>query len=125
VGFGVHLTPFAPALTTAVRIVESTRRGDEAVTVLYNLDMGGPVDGTAALEEAERARALGIRINVIAIGTGFNPTIAPGQLADVGLLEEIAEMTGGRFDHDPDAAGADLEEIMVAIANALPLRLTQ
>lgn len=122
-GHQVHQIAFAPALDTAIRTAENAPRGDRAVAVLYNLDMGGPVDVADVRAKAEEARNKGIRIYVIALGTGYNPTIGPGQLADLETLEDVAQMTSGKLYQD--ANGDDLAEIMRDIAEHLPTRLTR
>jgi hypothetical protein len=126
--YGVHLIPFSPALDTAIQTVEAARRGDEAVVVIYNLDMGGPSDGSDVLAKAQEAENKGIRVYVIALGTGDNPTISPGE--DIGnedVLKQVAQMTGGKYYEDADGilTGVELETIMQDIAEHLPVRLTQ
>jgi Ca-activated chloride channel family protein len=120
-------TAIAPAIELSVEKVFPSAEGDKVLILLTD----GEDHGSEPLEAARKAAAAGIRVYTIGIGsTGGSPIPAEGGRSgeyrknaqgeivlsrlDAGTLEQIAQMTGGRYFHveaGRSPLGAVLEEI--------------
>lgn len=82
---------------------------NSAPLVLLLLSDGNNTTGVEPTVAARRARERGIRIHTIALGTTGPPSGVGPKPPNFEALEQIAEMTGGRFFEAPD--GGRLESI--------------
>jgi Ca-activated chloride channel homolog len=98
-------TATGDALQAALRLVETQRAADKrrspAAVVL--ISDGKSVRGSDPVEVAERARAAGVAIYTVALGTDSAGASAP----DPATLAQIAQRSGGRAFSAADAAELD------------------
>lgn len=90
--------------------------------LVFNADMGltrSPMIERLIEEAKEKHRPLFI----LALGTGQNPTIAPGQLTDFEFLKWMAEHSRGALYRAP--SGSDLNDATRKMATDLPTHLTR